>query len=439
MNKHLYYKLDLKLLSPLSIGSGQSRHSDSDIILDSRGEPYIPASSLAGVLRAFCDKENNEDIFLFGNVDKNDGSKKKPDKATPSKVYVYDGTLISGVNKTDTRDSVALDERKVAKQGQKFDFEISSSGLTFSSYLEVVHTAPEDCERRVEKLIGKLSAYSYGLGKKSSRGFGHFTVTAYKKSFDLSVHADRKDWLAFDLFDENNKWTETVHLAVVAENNDFSVLRIPLKLRGGISIRQYIAEAPSGGNEEKVPDYEQLKSGKTPVIPGTSWAGAFRHHCIKILEGGAYAGDIHSDLNTFFGYVETNSKKREENTEKGKQNQWKSLVVFRESEITGGVEKKITRNSIDRFSAATKESALYTEKTYWGGTTELIIKWPASDSWFIRQLLYLCILDLLDGILAVGGLTAIGRGVFCLNEKEAIQLNGHPITISDIESEVSAQ
>ena len=38
------------LASPLSIGSGEEEHSDSDVVFRASGEPYIPGSSLAGAL-----------------------------------------------------------------------------------------------------------------------------------------------------------------------------------------------------------------------------------------------------------------------------------------------------------------------------------------------------------------------------------------------------
>ena len=46
---------------------------------------------------------------------------------------------------------------------------------------------------------------------------------------------------------------------------------------------------------------------------------------------------------------------------------------FSESEISGGEMKFITRNSIDRFTAGTKDSALYKEKTCYNGNCDLEI------------------------------------------------------------------
>ncbi len=54
-------------------------------------------------------------------------------------------------------------------------------------------------------------------------------------------------------------------------------IEVPLKMKGGISIRQYAAKK----NE---PDFVQLTDHGKPVIPGSSFAGAIRHRIKEILE-----------------------------------------------------------------------------------------------------------------------------------------------------------
>ena len=135
MGKHLYYKICLKPLSPFLIGSGQEQSSDIDIVRDSLGGPYIPGTSLAGVLRSLCDNP----VELFGNVTINTSpTDDMKESAIHSKVYVYDGLLpYEETASVDIRDSVALDEWKTAQGKAKFDFEICNTSLAFTSYLEV--------------------------------------------------------------------------------------------------------------------------------------------------------------------------------------------------------------------------------------------------------------------------------------------------------------
>ena len=61
---------------------------------------------------------------------------------------------------------------------------------------------------------------------------------------------------------------------------------------------------------------------------------------------------------------------------------------------------------------ATKSGALYTERTYYGGETELSLTLPAKATDIAVAAIGACLMDLDKGYLAVGGLTSVGRGLF---------------------------
>lgn len=61
---------------------------------------------------------------------------------------------------------------------------------------------------------------------------------------------------------------------------------------------------------------------------------------------------------------------------------------------------------------ATKTGALYTERTYYGGETELRIILPDKAADMTVAAIGACLMDLDRGYLAVGGLTSVGRGLF---------------------------
>ena len=166
--------------------------------------------------------------------------------------------------------------------------------------------------------------------------------------------------------------------------------------------------------------YIRCKNNKEiPVIPGTSWAGAFRHHINRITE------------NKFEQYFGSTSHK--------------SQIYFSESEIKGAVEKVLTHNAIDRFTGGIIDRALYTEKTWFNGKTKLKIQLDARKKEFNREnnektiekefyaALSAAILDLHLGILSVGGLTSIGRGIFSI---EKIQINGEEIPVTQEAEEI---
>lgn len=86
----------------------------------------------------------------------------------------------------------------------------------------------------------------------------------------------------------------------------------------------------------------------------------------------------------------------------------------------------MVRTGVSRFESAVKRGALYKETTYVNGTLMLEIAVRKDEEWsqekWILGLLLLVIKDLQNGLLAVGGETAIGRGIF--SENGSILIDG---------------
>lgn len=195
------------------------------------------------------------------------------------------------------------------------------------------------------------------------------------------------------------------------------VLRLSLTQASGsgLSVREYTTE-PAEDENENVPDFRQMKTcvlengerKEYPVVPGTSWAGAFRHHMQKLSR--LYRTDREAEVsemfNRYFGIVKGTDKR-------------KSQITFSETILQGTVSKILTRNAIGRFSGGAEERALYTEETVYGGNTVLTIRWNRrecqSDETF-ATLLAASVADLDAGILPIGGETSIGRGLFRVEE-----------------------
>ncbi len=387
--KRIYYKLNMTLVSPLAIGSGLNGETDKDVILNSINEPYIPATAIAGVIRNYI---YSQDKILAKNIfgdTAEDGIK--------TAVRIYDANLEDNKVFIINRDSVKL-ENKVGVDGAKFDMQAVESGAHFVGYIELMN---KEYEKDIENAISAINAGEITFGGKSTRGYGRVTVDTYKKEFDISPdHCD--EWLDFDMFDDCC-WKQSDHLELNSEINSL-MITLRLKNLSGISIREYTTEVSDDENET-MPDYKSLtlKSSNTPVIPGTSWAGAFRDRFKEFTD--------ENETNLLFGYVDQKNNKTQI-----------SKIRFSESQLDGGVFKISTRNSIDRFSAGTKAGALYTEKTYFGGACDLDIFLPndITDKQLTALLAVLCDLD--NGFFAVGGLTSIGRGLFSI-EKAIIGKN----------------
>ena len=93
-----------------------------------------------------------------------------------------------------------------------------------------------------------------------------------------------------------------------------------------------------------------------------------------------------------------------------------SNIIISEAEIKGARPLTMMRTGVSRFESAVKDGALYKEKTYVDG--ELVLRLAirkgvmSEDEKWILGILLLALKDLQNGFLAVGGQTAIGRGLF---------------------------
>ena len=403
--KKKIYKVTFELKSPLSIGSGNNDQTDRDIIKNSLGIPYIPGSALAGIGRDIARKifeeaeRKQEEKKYFGDIAKNE-----TEQNISSRIIFYDGKIEGDIYYISNRDSVELDEWKTAIKGRKFDMEILEPGIKFVTYIEQNYYDNVDWDIAGQVLQYWLNNTIY-MGTKTMRGYGEIqTEKVLMKQFILTNKSSLKEWLDFDMYTDS--WSGAVAVeAEKSEKFDRVELKIKLKQAGGIFIRRYTTQVADEKNKA-LPDYEQLTvrvgDEELPTIPGTSWAGAFRHRMISLNEE-CNREDLWGSANP--------------------QNKRKSAIRFSETILQGAKAKQISRNSIDRFSGGTVDTALFTEKTYYGGETELMISIDDKVDASIKKTLAAAIADLHYGFLAVGGLTAVGRGLF-----EIQSVNGLPVS-----------
>lgn len=422
--KKRYYRITFSLTSPLSVGCGKNENSDKDIVVNSLGKPYIPASALAGIYRSLFEEDKAKKYF--GEV-KINRSKEKQEKitATESRIIVYDANVLQDHYHISVRDCVGLDEWKTAVKGAKFDFEILEPGSEFVTYLE---ENLYDGEAGTVLIADAWEKGKIVLGSKNSRGMGRCRLKEIKqKEFIFTDEKEIDKWLGFDLYNEKYwqgecLWEPEKERELICElqkQNPFLTLKIGLAQDGPLTIRRYTTETKSEKYKGNTPDYEQLvyirDNKNIPVIPGTSWAGAFKHHMSRLNR---------NVLEDYFGMKSGNGKQGE-----GK----KSDITFGESEVQGAKEKIVTRNAIDRFTGGAVDGALFTEKMFYGGTTCLEISFHKKCSFEFRKILAAAIADLNMGILSIGGETSVGHGLFRVT---SVTLEGKQLTNSFVESDL---
>lgn len=422
IKKKVYYHYEFRITSAMNIGNGQNEVTDNDLIKDGSNIPYIPGSTVAGIFRSVLPEEYQS---LFGNVEISEKISDVQSENKASQVILYDARMKEKAYKVSVRDSVALDEYKTSKPGAKFDFEVLEPGVLFETWLEqdILETDIDDktTEEAKKSEIGYLIAQKWArgqihFGSKSSRGLGQTKLCKVQRAEFPWDENGINQWLDFDMYQEKGWSKQDISELFDKEKAAEDSLQIILSLRqkGGISIRTYTTKVKEDEFSAE-PDYKQMaylrgeNKEEIPVIPGSSWAGAFHHH-IRQMNG--------NEFDEYFGSTSQ-----------------KSQIYFSESEITDATSKILMHNAIDRFTGGTIDGALYTEKTWFHGKTVLNIQIDTRTKNKEQDMenekafygaLAAAILDLHLGLLSVGGLTSIGRGLFSI---EKIEINGKEIAV----------
>lgn len=406
--KKVYYQLKLRQQSPLRISSGDDEHTDSDLLLDGRGFPFIPGSAVAGILRSML---SEDEANIFGEDIESEGIH----TLTESHVLVSDAVLESDVSANDfnlsIRDGIEVDDWGMTKDGSKYDFQVAE---TKKEYVCIIEWNGDD-EAEIKNILDPLMCRVVGsgllAGARTTRGYGRFFVKAKKMEFVFPQ--DIQKWLEFQAFDTDAfDNAATVQSAMSAYEEQDLNIDIGIKMKGSFSVRVKTSdyfELEDG----TIPDiFPMMNIDQRPVIPGTTWAGCFRHHMRSLIEGidGIDRQKELSDLDHLFGKY----TKSEQNV--------KSWIYFNETVVEGGNGHIIMRNAVDRFTQAPRNTALYTSMVWQNGTGNLHIsvKKNAMTS-FQRKLLAIALIDFHLGLMSFGGEAGIGRG---MAEIETLSVNG---------------
>lgn len=392
IRKRTYYEIDIITISPLCIGNGESYETDADVLRNGMGDVFVPGTSLAGAFRNYHEVKKNENgIYGFS----------KDEDGRMSSLFISDLYFETEGQELSVRDMVSLTEDKSVEN--KFDGEVLERGAKGKIRIELLEREgdPEDGNAMVEDLICAINEGEIRFGSKKNRGYGRFSVESV--SVVSFTEKERQQWIDFlaqnKKTDGTKKSFDEWKKEITTPEKKYIKVRVPLKLTGGISIRRYSTQPGKA-------DYEQLTSKGEPVIPGSSWNGAIRHDARRILrELGMKQEKAEQYIDSWFGNVKT-----KEDT-----NARQSMIVISESILKDAVAVPMTRNKINRFTAGTKDGALYTELSYFGGITELEYMLPkeaVEDYRKIIAIMEIVAKDIANGYVAIGGQTAVGRGIF---------------------------
>ena len=412
--------------APLLIGSGGGAEGEDDkdihVLRNKEGIPYIPGTSLAGVLRAFVEADDPEAGALIFGTPQDRYSNEVLE--LQSALSIYDVKLSNA--RTIVRDGVSIDGvTGVAVEHHKFDYEAIDSGAHGILQLEItlrgIHAAEqENLDAALERLRGRLLGGFY-LGAHTTKGFGrahmsNLTVNRYDFRQPKDVLAwlspERKESSCHEQYEGNTE--QRVYAA-----EDF-VIDADFALAHSLIICDYdkaTRDAQSSG-DTTISAVMKTDSRRRYIIPGTSLKGVLRHRSDYILQqlGAATLPSEAWPLGREEALVEYTMGPSPE-TMKLRPNEAKrrSRFLVDEAVITQGViAKEQSRNRIDRFTGGTIDTALFTTKPIWQKKREepvvrLHFGVKAAESWE-AGLALLLLKDLWLGRTAIGGEKSIGRG-----------------------------
>lgn len=434
IKEKIYYYIRFKLESPLSVGNGDDNLTDHDCVRNSNGDLFIPATSIAG---AFSHYLNDEQRKIFAPKEETEKSirekrkeKEKEYEYFQSPYFISDAILVNSNINMSIRDGVKLTENKTAEKSAKYNFEVIETGAEFDFRIELTIRDGDNADKMKEIVDILLNGFNSGeivLGLKSKRGYGKVSlIDIRKRSFEKNID----DLLKFDKYSIANY--ENYSPKEQNSNKNYDYIELSLEQIGGLSIRRYSSRAGEA-------DFEHIKSNGTPVIPGTSWAGLIRGQVERYVNLIENQFNIKLDVNLDYWF----GREKQKNSEAVASN-----IIVEESIIENSKEITLTRNKIDRFSGGASDRALFTEKAVFNGTTKLGIKIKKGITYKDNELqedstkstknskvennskivglIALVLKDIDNGLIALGGQTSIGRGIFKI---QSCKLNNEELNL----------
>lgn len=400
----------LLLKSPLLMGAGtteENNQTDIQILKDKKGRPFIPGTSLTGVIRQYVEEENSRvAALLFGTSRDFDNAY---DHELQSSVTIYDVKLSNA--DIVHRDSVNIDSLTgTTVDTGKFDYEVVEEGAHGTFAAEIlfrgIHEPEEAAIRQSLNRLGNYLSQGFNIGGRTSVGFGQTVISDIEvRMYDFRKADDTASWFLDTpsaktfIFKPNQK-------ANVYPEKDF-IIKANFALSGSMLVRDSREEVLAlSDDESNLKTVMMQDSDGNWLLPGTSIKGVLRHRAEFILRTLGITSIV--KLDDFMG--PDPDKLRNHVSEKKR-----SRFKVNEAKLTNNVHYyPQARVRIDRFTGGNIDGSLFTEGPIWQKDkkeTALSMEWEIrnAEQWEIG-LAILLLKDVWLGKVAFGGEKNIGRG-----------------------------
>lgn len=402
--------ITIKALTPLKVGtSDKDFFKDAPVQRDWNNLPMILGTSIAGVLRKEFSKEKEEEVFgkdtgskvLFSNALLLDEEGKVQED-----LLVQKSPFLKIFDNLPLREHTAITDKGVAKDKSKFDEEVVYKGTKFKFSIEVL----EEKDSFVE-IISLIQSPTFRLGGGSSKGFGKFEVEKIETTIIDTIEklenysSSLNDFDGEEIQKIKQKRTSHIKYELHIKPDDFFMF--------GSGFGDKDADMTPVYEKVINDDYTGLTE-KEILIPASSIKGALSHRTAfyfnkKQLELGkdhTKVGEENEAVKAIFGHKKE-LKDKKELGQKGK-------ILISDCFMKNQDNVKVFDHvSIDRFTGGAIDGALFQEKTIADDRVyaiEIYLKNEQIDEY--KDAFESALKDIKTGMLALGGATTKGHGVF---------------------------
>lgn len=453
MNDTIYDKrflahIILEAETPLVISSGgKTVLTDSAILKDINGYPYIPGTTIAGILRHCLGEEKAKDFFGLKEEKTTIGSKII---FSEGKIVGLDGKVMDGIVNGDSeferrflrlpkRNHVRLTSKGVAKDTGKFDEEVIYKGTRFAFDIEMVASGNDGQTSIFNDVLNELGKDTFRIGGGSRSGFGKVKVIGIKKKgLDLRQSAQLDEYLRLSSslnsnYDSWDPYEVSSQASIGWIKYDLTLTPVDFFSFGSGLGDNEVDATPVKESFIKWENGRGEFKNNALLIPAASLKGAIAHRVAfyynvnhdffamstPVEDYEEYTTDRNPAVRELFGY---------QDADKG---QKCGACLF--SDIIGEynvTEKVLNHVKIDRFTSGAMDGALFSEKVIDGTDshlhfkTSILIKRPDTNSEDFNEAidcLKKALEDIDRGTLPFGGASGRGHGIFRCEYKETEQ------------------
>lgn len=440
-NRRYVARFTIEAATPIKVGTGKKGLTADEVVAtDVNGLPYIPGTSLAGVLRSVYQGDDKDDIFgedkgsrlIVSSANMIGANGKVIEGVVAQSVFTENNDFYQNYKTLALRDHVRIDHTGStgASSRGKFDSQVVFKGTRFVFELELIGDGSENAHW--EKLIEAIKYSEFRLGGGTRKGFGEIEVKSIEeKVYDLSKPDDLDYYLdkgiSFNTcFGEITEFKKPTH----CNGNASYHYQLTLKPEDFFIFSDGAGESniDSVQKKEKIVKWNNKNGAWHPefseeqiLIPATSVKGAIAHRTAfyynqlngifsdEVDDLKEHVGQRNEAVRVLFGF-EANDK-----NETGKAGHI-GRVIFSDLFENKTSEKLLNHVAIDRFTGGAIDGALFNEQVVSSDEftlniyVEKALELETNKS--IGIAFEMALIDVCSGMLPLGGSVMRGHGCF---------------------------